>query len=103
MEDFRQRRKEAAQAAGEQPGLEWAFKVDGRLTKTGHDRDHTTRHGSTTCIGDIGFADDTAIIGMANEAHRAEQILVQTMLDWKEKVHPGKTEGLRLSGQKKTL
>ncbi|CAE8679070.1 unnamed protein product [Polarella glacialis] len=55
-----------------------------------------------TVIGDFGFADDTGLVGEVEEAHAAEQILCQTMIDWKEKVHNGKTEGLRIcSGKRK--
>ena len=38
-----------------------------------------------TVIGDFGFADDTAIVGLAEEALLAEQILAETARDWEEK------------------
>ncbi|CAK9099960.1 unnamed protein product [Durusdinium trenchii] len=34
------------------------------------------------CIGDIGFADDTTLIGEAEEVHLAEPLLEVTMRDW---------------------
>ena len=49
------------------------------------------------------FADDTCLIGDATEIQSAENILEQTMRDWKEKVHPGKTEGLRLQQPPRAL
>jgi hypothetical protein len=96
MEDFRARRKAAAQQKGQVPGIEWISKIDGKNMKTGHDRKSTQRGTETKVIGDFAFADDTGIVGEATEALAAEKILCETMLDWHEKVHPGKTEGLRL-------
>ena len=49
------------------------------------------------------FADDTCLIGDATEIQSAENILEQTMRGWKEKVHPGKTEGLRLQQPPRAL
>ena len=54
-----------------------------------------------TTIGDIGFADDTALIGWEDEMEIAEAIFVQTLTDWDEKVNAGKTERLRMSGVSK--
>ena len=45
-----------------------------------------------TTIGDLGFADDTRLIGFADEMKEAEQITIQTMGDWEEKVNMAKTE-----------
>ena len=49
-------------------------------------------------LGDVLFADDTTLLGLADEVHIATEILIQTMKDWGETAHPGKTERLRLSG-----
>ena len=113
MEDFRCRRAVAAKRKNQTPGLEWPYKVDGRLSKrargrtTGEGRWGKTEEGNrksfagevhTVTIGDVEFADDTTILGEPDELVVAEGILAQTMLDWEERVHPGKTERLRLSG-----
>ena len=85
-----------AEARGQQPGLPWTTTVDGRLGHGYHSRQHLTRKSREDCIGCIGFANDTTSVGEAEEMRYAEPLLQQTMRDWKEKVHPGKTEGLRL-------
>ena len=59
-------------------------------------RQRLTNNSQKLCIGDIGFADDATLIGEAEEMAYAEPLLAETMQDWREKVHPGKTEGLRL-------
>ena len=52
-------------------------------------------------IGDVGLADDTAIMGKEEEVRVAEIVFKQTLEDWEEKMHTGKTERLRLSGTKR--
>ena len=101
MEDFRSRRDTEARTRGQQPGLAWTSKVDGQTGHNKHSRQHTFRKSSTSILGDIGFADDTALIGEAEEVRYAEPLLETTMMDWCEKVHPGKTEGLRLQANKR--
>ena len=54
-------------------------------------------------MGDIEFADDTMIMGRAEEQKVAEQIFLQTLLDWGEKPNVGKTERLRISAQGRRL
>ncbi|CAE8616179.1 unnamed protein product, partial [Polarella glacialis] len=90
MQDFRHRRLKSAAERGETPGLTWAYKVDGRLSKRQTDRAQQRRHVRTVLLGDFGCADDTAIVGMAGEALQAEQLFANTLADWEEKVHPGK-------------
>ena len=76
------------------------------MTKSARLRGTGTRHQNTgqavevksTVLGDIGFADDTAIVGSEDEVAVAEQILQIVMQDWEEKLHPDKTERLRMSG-----
>jgi hypothetical protein len=38
-------------------------------------------------------------MGEIEEAYRAEKILIQTMNDWRERVHPDKTESLKIGGE----
>lgn len=114
MEDFRARRGKAAKRKGCNPGLEWHYKVDGRLFKRARLRStEENKKGGThmpegkgfasevrkTIIGDVMFADDTAILGREEETEVAETILLQTMSDWEQKLHPDKTEKLRISGK----
>ena len=70
--------------------------MTGRCDHDFHSRGHLTRNSDIGFIGDIGFADDTCLLGEGNEITKAEALLEQTMQDWRGKVHPGKTEGLRL-------
>ena len=103
MKDFRQRRKRKAEEMGKPPGIRWSYVVDGRIIKQSRQRGQKTGDKGwhsvkrTTTIGDIGFADDTAIVGFIQEAISAETVLTQTMEDWEEKVNKGKTERLRIS------
>ena len=69
---------------------------NGRRDHGAHSREHVETQGTERVLGDIGFADDTCIMGIAEEVANAEILLETTMRDWKEKVHPGKTEALRL-------
>lgn len=98
MADFRAWRAALAQANDLTPGVQWTVKCDGRVGHNSHSREHLSRKTRQVCIGDIGFADDTTLIGEAEEVHLAEPLLEVTMRDWREKVHPGKTEGLRIPG-----
>ena len=97
MEDFRIRRQVQAQQLGLEPGVPWTVKIDGRVDHQSHSRGHLFCRSQDTVLGDVGFADDTCLLGVAEEVRPAERLLETTMLDWREKVHPGKTEGLRLS------
>ena len=107
MQDFRKRRATAAEQAGggTKPGIRWCYKVDGRMTKNSHLRNEAGR-GSLgrgiheTVIGDVGYADDTAIVGEEQEATRAEEVLCETLEDWEERVNKGKTERLRMGGRR---
>ena len=103
MADFRIRREAEATARGQTPGVAWTVKVDGRLGHGFHSRQHLTRKIQEKVIGDVGFADDTTLVGEAEEIRYAEPLLERTMKDWCEKVHPGKTEGLWLQGTKRKL
>ena len=96
LEDYRLRRQRQAQAKGWTPGIPWTSKITGRCDHDSHSRTHLTRNSEEVCLGDIGFADDTCLLGESEEMALAEPLLEQTMVDWREKVHPGKTEGLRL-------
>jgi len=101
MEDFRARRAEAAERANRTPGINWEVKIDGKVVHNYWDREHLTDRTEQITIGDFGFADDTGIVGEVEEAYEAEKILCQTMQDWREKMHPGKTEGLRITSKER--
>eukprot|EP00969_Alexandrium_andersonii_P314136 13877898-Alexandrium_andersonii.AAC.1 len=100
MQDFRARREESAAAVpGRVPGLRWCYKVDGRVRKVAtlrHEehRDSLGRGIKETVIGDIGYADDTMVVGEEEEAVVAEAVLCETLGDWEERVNRGKTERL---------
>ena len=104
MEDFRERRKQEARKRKQEPGIRWSYKIDGRMVKLARLR--TIKEGGIgfssevqhTTIGDTGFADDTAIVGEEEEVRIAERILEQVTADWAEKLHPDKTERLRITG-----
>ncbi len=38
-------------------------------------------------IGDIGFADDTNLLGKDSEMFEAEEHIIRTLTDWEEKVN----------------
>ena len=71
MEDFRVRRRVEAHKRKWEPGLAWEYKVDGRIVKKALLR--KTEEGGRLnevrkiVLGDTGFADDTAILGMVDE------------------------------------
>ena len=98
MEDFRTRRGISALEQGQVPGLEWEYKVDGRLTKRHIVRAQAGTETATVVLGDFGYADDTGIVGTAEEVPRAERLFGEVLRDWEETLHPDKTEGLRISG-----
>ena len=98
MTDFRTRRGLAAQARDELPGIEWVYKIDGKLGKRQPERNQAGVETGLVVIGDVGYADDTAILGTSEEVCRAEVLFNQVCQDWEERVHPGKTEGLRMQG-----
>ena len=98
LTDFRTRRAKKATEDGRVPGIEWSYKVDGKIAHGTNERAQKGRHIGSTIFGDLGFADDTAIVGDATEVREAaEPLLLQTMADWRERNHSGKTEGLRLN------
>ena len=101
MQDFRARRRAQAADMGWTPGIQWEYKVDGKLCKRHTVRTQAGQETGTVTVGDMGYADDTAIVGEADEAMAADRLFSQVCLEWEEKVHPGKTEGLRLSGMGK--
>ncbi|CAE7261281.1 unnamed protein product [Symbiodinium sp. CCMP2592] len=97
MEVFRARRGRKALSNQHQPGLDWVFKVDGKVAKRKTDREEEGRNIKRVCIGDFAYADDTGIVGEAEEARAAETIFTQTVEDFAGKVNTDKTEGLRVA------
>ena len=93
---FRCRRKRSAEPSNLQPGIPWKFKVDGHLTRPGRAR-HSSRGIREIVIGDVEFADDTALFGEVEELHQAEQSFIQTLRDWEQQEHPDKREKLVLT------
>ena len=61
------------------PSLPWTVKVDGRVDHGYHSRTHVFRKSKEVIIGDLGFADDTTLLGLATEVAQAEQILETTI------------------------
>eukprot|EP00969_Alexandrium_andersonii_P188724 8340183-Alexandrium_andersonii.AAC.1 len=53
-----------------------------------------------TVIGDVGYADDTTVVGEEEEAVVAEAILCETLGEWEERVNRTKTERLRVGGER---
>ena len=96
MLTFRAGRAETAAALGAPQGIQWCFKVDGRLTRSGKAR-HSSRGVQETVLGDVEFADDTALMGELEELALAEQAFVQTLRDWDQQEHHGKREKMILS------
>ena len=95
-EVFRARRARAALPNELNPGLVWKFKVDGRVAKRKGDREDEGRRTRQRVIGDFAYADDTEIIGTAEEIPQAEALFTQTIKDFVGKVNTEKTEGLRV-------
>ncbi|CAK9016044.1 unnamed protein product [Durusdinium trenchii] len=77
------------------PGLSWAFKVDGRLTRSGAGKT-SSRGVHSVVLGDVEYADDTQIFGDQEEVSLAENIFVQTLHDGAQQEHPDKREKLIL-------
>ena len=74
MKDYRLRRKRAAEASGQTPGVTWTYQVDGRLHKKAKTRHQSQQEAHpkdlgfrSTVFGDVGFADDTTLAGYAYE------------------------------------
>ena len=98
MEVFRARRLRATQVNNWALGLAWTYKVDGKLGKRRLDRlADTERNVKHMIIGDIAYADDTAILGEADGTRIAEGIFASTITDFAGKNNMAKTEGLRLT------
>ncbi|CAE7493888.1 unnamed protein product [Symbiodinium sp. CCMP2592] len=95
MLTFRGRRARAAESSGGTPGITWSYKVDGKLVRSGHAR-HSSRGVKSSVVGDVEFADDTALLGWVEELRVAEQLFVQTLRDWEQEEHRGKREKLML-------
>ena len=95
MSTFRKRRQANAEALSTVPGVPWCFKVDGRLTRQGKAR-HSSRQFKEVIIGDVEFADDTALMGPVEELAAAEKLFVQTLRDWDQREHEGRREKLIL-------
>ena len=93
MITFRARRAASASETGLCPGVAWDFKVDGRLVRSGRAR-HSSRGVRSVTIGDVEFADDTALLGWVDELKGAEALFVKTLLDWEQQEHVGKREKL---------
>jgi ribonuclease HI len=92
---FRARRASQAKVSGVHPGLRWSYKVDGHLTRRGKAR-LSSRGVQEVTLGDVEFADDTALLGEAEELCQAEKLFVQTLTDWAHMEHTGKREKLVL-------
>ena len=95
MLTFRARRAALSSVQHVQPGIQWNYKVDVRLTRTGHSK-HTARGVVSTIVGDVEFADDTALLGWMDELQGAEALFVQALRDWEQEEHSGKREKLVL-------
>ena len=53
---------------------------------------HSSRGVVTAIIGDVEFADDTALLGQVEELREAEALFVKTLLDWEQQEPSGKRE-----------
>ena len=96
MEVYRVRRLRVATAHECQPGISITYKVDGRIAKRRGDRNEEGRNIKMSRIGDFAYADDTAIIGDAEEIRHAEPLFVNTVSHFAGRVNEHKTEGLRV-------
>ena len=101
------RREENATELDCYPGLRWHYKIDGKLTKHAGlrqyipgDKGLQTEVRAVT-LGDVGFADDTGLVGKEDEVREDEAIFIATLGDWEEKDNQGKTERLRIRGQQR--
>ena len=91
MADFRIRREAEATARGQTPGVAWTVKVDRRLGHGFHSRQHLTRKIQETIIGDV-YADDTTLVGEAEEMRYAEPLLERTMIGVKRHIQGRQTD-----------
>ena len=103
MRDFRARRLKRAGETGHEVGLNWRYKMDSELSLGEREKrrseDENTRegrHSKQRRIGDVLFADDTAVIAHANEYPEADSCMKATMQDWEEKCNEDKKELLVL-------
>ena len=85
---FRARREEKAQELRLKPGIQWNFKVDGHLVSSGRSK-CSSRGVREIVIGDVEFADDTAVFGDMEELHFAERLFVETLEAWGHAEHKG--------------
>ena len=99
MEVFRARRARKALELNATPGIYWSYKVDGKIGKRKNDREEEGRNIRRCLIGDFAYADDTGLIGEAEEARAAERLFSLTISDFTGRVNAGKTEGLRVTSQ----
>ena len=79
LEVFRKRRTRAAEEAGTTAGIQWSYKVDGRVAKRKNDRGDEGRRKKTIKLGDMSYADDAAIFGTEQKVLRAEPLLIRTI------------------------
>ena len=99
MEVFRARRSRLAQTHAWTPGILWSYKVDGKLGKRRLDRLEEGRNVKTKVIGDFAYADDTGIVGTAEEVRQAENLFDSTLHDFAGRLNRDKTEGLKVSAE----
>ena len=99
MDVFRTRRERAAEVLQTHTGLDLTYKVDGRIAKRKGDRDEEGRNIKRICIGDFAYADDTGIVGHAEETMQAEQLFVSTVSHFGGRVHANKTESMRVGSE----
>ena len=91
------RRIRAAEARDFTPGINWDLKVDGKIGKRRMDRLEEGRNVKSRVISDVAYADDTGIVGEAEEVVQAEEIFALTLADFAGKINRAKTEGLRVT------
>lgn len=96
MEVFRARRARVAIEVDQTPGVPWAFKIDGKVGKRRLDQLEEGRNVRQRVIGNFAYADDTGIVGTAEEVKQAEQLFQTTLRDFAGQVNQHKTEGLRV-------
>jgi len=117
MSDFRRRRKRKAEEKGLTPGLDWTTKVDGKLRRPHQERrvkqKGRIQHQDRQIIGDVEFADDTALFANIEGTGRRERAegsnvrLGCEMKDWqngenhscpRRETRNGNTDGNRKEG-----
>ncbi len=72
------RRIRAAEARDFTPGINWDLKVDGKMGKRRMDRLEEGRNVKSRVISDFAYAEDTGIVGEAEEVVQAEEIFALT-------------------------